>query len=93
MAHTKASVPQETYVLQLGDRGRLVLPARLRKQLSLKTGQELVLTLEDDGAMRLTSRRQRLNRLQGMYASIQPHRMLSEELIRERREEARREEK
>jgi AbrB family looped-hinge helix DNA binding protein len=93
MAHGSASVPHETYVLHLGDRGRLVLPSELRKSLGLKTGEELVLTVDEDGGMRLTSRRQRLDRLQGMFASIQPHRILSEELIRERRREARRESK
>jgi AbrB family looped-hinge helix DNA binding protein len=93
MAHTNVAVPQESYVLHLGDRGRLVLPSRLRKRLALKSGEELVLTLDDDGAMRLTTRRYRLNKLQGMFASIEPHRILSEELIRERRREARRESK
>jgi AbrB family looped-hinge helix DNA binding protein len=93
MAHANVSVPQESYVLHLGDRGRLVLPSRLRKRLALKSGEELVLTLDDDGAMRLTTRRQRLNKLQGMFAAIEPHRRLSDELIRERRMEARRESK
>jgi len=93
MAHRSVPVPQESYVLHLGDRGRLVLPSRLRKRLALKSGEELVLTLDEDGAMRLTTRRQRLNKLQGMFAKIQPHRILSEELIRERRLEARRESK
>ena len=93
MAHTSASIPLETYVLHLGDRGRLVLPAELRKSLGLKAGEELVLTVDEEGGMRLTSQRQRLDRLQGMFASIQPHRILSEELIRERRREARRESK
>ena len=93
MAHSSVSVPHSSYVLHLGDRGRLVLPARVRKQLRLKTGEELLLTVDDDGAMRLTNRRQRLDRLQGMFASIEPHRKLSDELIRERRLEARRESK
>jgi|HubBroStandDraft_3_1064219.scaffolds.fasta_scaffold353215_2 AbrB family looped-hinge helix DNA binding protein len=93
MAHSAASVPHEAYVLHLGDRGRLVLPSELRKSLGLKTGEELVLTVDEDGGMRLTSRRQRLDRVQGMFASIQPRRILSEELIRERRREARRESK
>ena len=70
-----------------------MLPSELRKSLGLKTGEELVLTVDENGGMRLTSRRQRLDRLQGMFASIQPHRSLSEELIRERRREARRERK
>jgi len=93
MAHTDVPVPQESYVLHLGDRGRLVLPSRLRERLALKGGEELVLTLEYDGAMRLTTRRQRLNKLRGMFASIEPHRRLSDELIRERRQEVRRESK
>ena len=70
-----------------------MLPSRLRKRLALKSGEELVLTLDDDGAMRLTTRRQRLNKLQGMFAAIEPHRRLTEELIRERRREVRRESK
>ena len=74
--------------------GELFPPSwRLRKRPALKSGEELVLTLDDDGAMRLTTRRQRLNKVQCMFAAIQPHRILSEQLIRERRLEARRESK
>lgn len=92
MAHKSARVPHESYVLRLGDRGRLVLPARLRKRLALKNGEELLLMVDQSGEMRLSSRRQRLAAARGMFASISPERVLSEELIQERREEARREE-
>jgi AbrB family looped-hinge helix DNA binding protein len=91
MAHAKRVVPQTGYVVHLGDRGRLVLPARLRKSLGLKTGEALLLTVEQNGAMRLSTRRQRLQATRGMFASISPERILSEELIQERREEVRRE--
>ncbi len=91
MAHSSVSVPQSSYVLHLGDRGRLVLPARLRKQLRLKTGEALLLTVDEHGAMRLSTRRQRLDAVRGMFASISPERILSEELIQERRQEVRRE--
>jgi AbrB family looped-hinge helix DNA binding protein len=91
MAHTDAAVPQSGYVLHLGDRGRLVLPASLRKSLGLKPGEALLLTVEKDGAMRLSTRRQRLEATRGMFASISPERILSDELIQERRQEVRRE--
>jgi AbrB family looped-hinge helix DNA binding protein len=91
MAHTDATVPQSGYVLHLGDRGRLVLPARLRKTLGLKAGEALLLTVEKNGAMRLSTRRQRLAATRGMFASISPERILSDELIEERRQEIRRE--
>lgn len=68
-----------------------MLPARLRKSLGLKTGEALLLTVEKNGAMRLSSRRQRLEATRGMFASISPERILSEELIQERRQEVRRE--
>jgi hypothetical protein len=63
----------------------------VRKRLGLKAGEELLLMLAEDGAMVLTSRRQRLDRVQGMFAGISPERILSDELIQERREENRRE--
>jgi bifunctional DNA-binding transcriptional regulator/antitoxin component of YhaV-PrlF toxin-antitoxin module len=63
----------------------------VRKHLGLKTGEALLLTVDQDGAMRLSSRRQRLAAARGMFASISPGRILSEELIRERRQEVRRE--
>ena len=48
MAHKRKPAAQNGFVLHLGDRGRLVLPSRLRKQLGWKTGEELVLIVEDD---------------------------------------------
>ena len=48
--------------------------------------------LETDGSLRLVSlRRQQIQKLQGIFKDIAPGVSLAEELIRERREEARRE--
>ena len=74
----------------LGDRGRLVLPVQVRKRLNLRTGDNLVLTLEPDGSLRLRTVRQVVRETRGLYRAKTPNRSLSEELIAERRKEARR---
>ena len=66
-----------------------MLPAGLRKTLGLKTGESLLLAVEENGAMRLSTRRQRLEAARGLFATISPGRALSDELIQERREEVR----
>jgi AbrB family looped-hinge helix DNA binding protein len=84
-------VETETYALPLGERGRIVLPARVRKRLKLNPGDKLVLIVDEDGEMRLASLQRQIDKCMGMFADLQPHRIASEELIAERREEARRE--
>jgi len=90
MVHKSKSAVDSGCILHLGDRGRLVLPSRLRKRLGWKTGDELVLMVEDDGGIRLASLREQLYQVEGMYASVSPERRLSDELIQERKEENRR---
>lgn len=80
----------EQYTLQLGDRGRIVLPATVREQLNLKEGDRLVLTLETDGSLRLTNLRELVKKAQGLFQDIKGV-SLASELIQERREEALRE--
>ncbi|MDO8717083.1 MAG: AbrB/MazE/SpoVT family DNA-binding domain-containing protein [Dehalococcoidales bacterium] len=68
--------------------GRLVIPAIYRKALGLKPGDEVLLTLED-GEIRVVSTRQAVARAQTLVRKyVSKDRNLSEELIRERREEA-----
>jgi antitoxin PrlF len=68
--------------------GRLVIPAAYRKALGLKPGDEVFLTLED-GEIRVVSTRQAIARAQTLLRRYIPKgRSLSEELIKERREEA-----
>jgi len=68
--------------------GRLVIPAAYRKALGLKPGDEVLLVLED-GEIRVVSTRQAIARAQTLLRRYIPKgRSLSEELIKERREEA-----
>lgn len=93
MAHRIPKASQtETYALQVGERGRVVLPARVRKRLKLSPGDRLVLIVDESGEMRLSSLKRQIDKCMGMFADLQPHRIASAELIAERREEARREE-
>jgi bifunctional DNA-binding transcriptional regulator/antitoxin component of YhaV-PrlF toxin-antitoxin module len=65
-----------------------VIPAAFRKALGLKTGDEVLLVLED-GELRVVSPRQAVARAQNLVRRYVPReRSLSEELIQERREEA-----
>jgi AbrB family looped-hinge helix DNA binding protein len=82
----------EHFSITLGERGRLVLPARLRRHLNLQPGDRLIASVDDEGAIRLISARDLAHQLWGLYADVAPGRSLVDELIAERREEARREE-
>ena len=81
-----------SYSVNLGERGRLVLPARLRRDLDLKPGDRLIVTVDEGGGFRVVSARELAERLHGIFRDIAPGRSLVDELIAERREEARREE-
>ena len=73
---------------KMGDGGRLVIPAGYRKALGLKPGDDVVLFLEE-GEIRIITARQAIHRAQTLVRRYVPKgRSLSEELIRERREEA-----
>jgi AbrB family looped-hinge helix DNA binding protein len=92
MAHIAEASKTEKYRLQLGERGRIVIPARVRERLKLNPGDRLILILDESGGMNLVSLNQQIEKCRGMFAHKEPHRIASEELIAERREEARREE-
>ncbi len=84
------SVP---YSVLLGEKGRVVLPAEVRENLGLETGDRLLLAIDPDGALRLTSARRAAARLKGMFAHLAPGRSLVDELLEERRREAEEEER
>ena len=68
--------------------GRLVIPSAYRKALGLKPGDEVLLSLED-GEIRVVSTRQAVARAQALVRRYIPKgRKLSDELIKDRREEA-----
>jgi AbrB family looped-hinge helix DNA binding protein len=75
----------ENREIEIGPKGRIVIPARVRHELGWGIGTKLVCFV-DDGALVLMTREMALTRLQLMFADS--NRSLSEELIAERHAEA-----
>jgi AbrB family looped-hinge helix DNA binding protein len=77
--------------LRLSDNGRIVIPAEMRQKLGIRGGDTVFATVEGD-ALKIESYRARVQRVQeSLRRYISPDRSLADELIAERREEARRE--
>lgn len=76
--------------VRIGPQGRLVIPAPIRKALGLRRGDVLTARVEDERLV-LEKREHILARLKGRFAGISSDTSLVEELIAERRSEARRE--
>jgi len=76
----------------LSPNGRIVIPAAIRQEMGLAAGDALLMDVED-GVLRIESYTARIRRIQREFAPyIKPGVLASDELIAERREEARREE-
>ena len=76
---------------RLGAGGRLVLPLAYRQALGVSPGDDLIL-LMDDGEVRVLTPREATRRAQALVRRYVPAgRRLADELIAERRKEARRE--
>jgi AbrB family looped-hinge helix DNA binding protein len=76
--------------VQIGPQGRLVIPAPLRRSLGFETGDILILRIEE-GRLILEKTETIKQRLKGRFAQLPPTTSLADELIAERREEAKRE--
>jgi len=76
--------------VKVGPKGRVVVPAQIRRELGIEEGTELMARVEGDGVV-LEPRAAALRRLRKLFAHIPRDRSLVDELIAERREEARRE--
>jgi AbrB family looped-hinge helix DNA binding protein len=81
----------QTEYVKIGEDGRVVIPASLRKELNIRPGDTLV--IESDGDSLLVRGYERvLKEVQAGFAGLSPPSLLvSEELLRDRREEADRE--
>jgi len=72
----------------VGEKGRLVIPAAMREALGIADGDVLDLVV-DNGELRMTTRRERLRRMQEWARkAIPPGVSLADELNAERREAA-----
>lgn len=76
---------------KINDNGRIVIPAEIRKQMALASGDTLVMTLED-GTLKIESQHARVRQVQESLARLIPSgRRLSQELTESRQEEVRQE--
>ncbi len=72
---------------KIGEGGSVVIPARYRKSLGLKSGDDVILVLEE-GEVRVMTPQQAVRRAQALVRRYVPKgRRLVDELLRERREE------
>jgi AbrB family looped-hinge helix DNA binding protein len=77
----------------LGSAGRLVIPLEIREALGIAEGDPLVLRLDDQLQLSITTPKRALARFQDYVAGLVPEGVsLADELIAERRSEAKREE-
>ncbi len=75
---------------KIAEGGRIVIPAAYRKRLGLKPGDDVTVFLEGE-EIRIAGTRQVVARAQNLVRRYTTGRKLSDELIRERRSEAKRE--
>lgn len=81
----------ERFSLTLDERGRLSLPAQLRRRLDLQPGSGLLATVDADGTIHVIQAREQAERLFGLYRHLAPERSLVDDLLAERQEELGRE--
>ena len=81
----------ETISVKVEKSGRILIPAAVRRQFGLKEGTEMILRVDETG-IQMGTREQALARIyERLRRYIPEGRILSEELIQERRAEAERE--
>ena len=81
------------YGVEMGERGRVVIPAEVRQRLDLKEGEKMVLVVQDDGSIKLTPWKTVLKNTAGMFAHLSSGISMVDELIADRRAEAAREDR
>jgi bifunctional DNA-binding transcriptional regulator/antitoxin component of YhaV-PrlF toxin-antitoxin module len=86
-SHSPIISHASSYMLQLDDRGRIVLPKTIRKLLKLQPQEKLVASIRG-GILRITPVKAQIAKARGLLAKVNPKRCLSDELIAERRKEA-----
>ena len=81
------------FSVKLEKSGRILLPAEIRRKLSLHPGEDVLISANDDTVTVIGNRAGAIRRVQQQLKAFAPGRTLSEELIQERRAEAEEEEK
>lgn len=89
MSHMEKSANQAT--VTVGPQGRLVIPSQIRNELHISPGDVLVAVVDNERLV-LEKREAVLRRLRRRFSKVPAGVSLADELIAERRVEARREE-
>jgi AbrB family looped-hinge helix DNA binding protein len=93
MDKSQVSCQRKPYKVRLASGGRIVIPAEVRQLLGVKDGEELLLT-QDEGGFRLTTYQQAIRQAQSLFAKMKTDgESIVDEHLRERREEAAKEER
>jgi AbrB family looped-hinge helix DNA binding protein len=80
------------FTVQVGERGRFVLPAEVRRSIGVDTGDFLVLELDTEKAtLHLRRAKDVANDGRGLFSDLSPGTDLASQLIEDRRAEAARE--
>ena len=83
-----------TYKASLEKSGRILIPVAIRRRLGLSEGSQVIVKVDESGALQITSRSQALASVRERIRKYVPAgRDLVEELIQDRRAEAEREDK
>lgn len=82
---------KKVFTTQVDSQGRILIPASVRKTLSIRPGADLLLSVRGT-TLSVETREQRLKAIQKRLAALKPKGVdVADELIRERRREAARE--
>ncbi len=77
---------------KVAEGGRIVIPAKIREALDIRIGENVTLEVEDN-ELRIMTGREALRRLQTLARKhVPPGRSIVDEFLKERREEAARDE-
>jgi AbrB family looped-hinge helix DNA binding protein len=86
--HTVVGEQARTYHSKVDASGRIVLPADVRLRQHINTGDQVVI-IESSEGMQIKTQKQAIREARDVFAKLAPvDVLLSEELIRERREAA-----
>jgi len=62
---------EKKFNIIIGENGRMIIPAQIRKELDLKAGDEMVVKLSQDNDIVIHSPKQSLKKLQGLFKNSQ----------------------
>lgn len=81
-----------TEITKLSEGNRVVIPAAIRKGMGLEIGDPVTLILQDNGEVRLLSKKESIKQAQNLVRHfVSESRSLVDELLAERRAEAKKE--